>query len=196
LGVITTFHWLRHGPVLGPNTLSGRLDVACDLSDTATIAALGRALPQGAALVSSPSSRAVDTGTAALGRQPDRLEPDLMEQDFGRWSGRGWFDLTEEATALGFWDDPAHVAPPEGESFADQCRRVAAVITDLAGEHEGGDVVCACHAGTIRAALAHALGVTERPAPALSFQIDYLSLTRIDVIEAKGRIVTVNRTFS
>jgi alpha-ribazole phosphatase len=46
------------------------------------------------------------------------------------------------------------------------------------------------HSGTVRAALAIALGIA--PESALSFRVDPLSLTRIDHVESHCSVVCVN----
>jgi alpha-ribazole phosphatase len=53
-----------------------------------------------------------------------------------------------------------------------------------------GDVVLVVHSGTIRAALAVALGLT--PENALRFVINPLSITRLDRLADAWRVVTVN----
>jgi alpha-ribazole phosphatase len=55
-----------------------------------------------------------------------------------------------------------------------------------------GDVVLVVHSGTVRAALAIALGIGLEPA--LRFAIDPLSLTRIDRVSGGWRVVCVNRS--
>lgn len=189
---VTRFWWLRHGPIsVDPGTIKGQADVPCDLP-AAVVAETRARLPAGAVVVASPLRRAVDTARA-LGLDVTDTDPALMEQDFGAWTGRRWADLEVEAAAIGFWDRPALARPPEGESFADQVARVGGVIDRLSATHRGRDVVVACHAGVIRAALAHALGVAADPAPALGFMVAPLSLTRIDVFPQGGaRIAWVN----
>lgn len=188
----TRFWWVRHGPVPGPKTLKGRLDVPCDLSDAARLAALGRVLPAGGVIVASPLRRAIDTARAVTGRVPDVVRDDLTEQDFGTWSDKTWTEIADDAKAIGFWDDPAGTAPPGGESFAAQTRRVAGAIAALSAAHPDRDVACFCHAGTIRAALAVALGLVKTPTPVLGFVIDPLSCTRIDALQGGFRILSVN----
>lgn len=189
---VTRFWWVRHGPIsLSPGTIKGRTDVPCDLPADA-VAALRARLPDGAVVVASPLHRALATAEA-LGLTHDETDPALMEQDFGAWTGRTWADLEAEAAALGFWARPALCRPPGGESFADQVARVGAVVSRLSAAHPDRDVIVPCHAGTIRAALALALGVAADPAPALGFSIAPLSLTRIDVFPGGGaRILAVN----
>lgn len=189
---VTRFWWLRHGPIsVDPGTIKGQTDVPCDLPAEGVADTRAR-LPAGAVVVASPLRRAVDTARA-LGLTPAATDPALMEQDFGAWTGRTWADLDAEASAAGFWDRPALARPPGGESFADQVARVGGAVDRLAAAHGERDVVVACHAGVIRAALALALGVPGDPAPALGFVIAPLSLTRIDVFPQGGaRIRWVN----
>ncbi|MCA1941739.1 MAG: histidine phosphatase family protein, partial [Caenispirillum bisanense] len=142
-----------------------------------------------AAVVTSGLGRC--TATAAALALSGPAEPALAEQHFGAWQGRTWNDLPTFETA-GFWRDPAFGRPPGGESFADQMARVKEAVGRLTAAHEGRDIVAVAHAGTIRAALALALGLEDRPAAALSFAIDPLSLTRIDLMAGGAAVRTVN----
>ncbi len=95
-----------------------------------------------------------------------------------------------------YWLAPAYERPPGGESFADLLARLAPTVHRLTREHAGRDIVSVGHGGTVRAALAVALGL--HPEAALTFTIENLSLTRIDHIampEGPGhwRVVTVNQ---
>lgn len=189
----TRFWWIRHAPVPVPRgTLVGRADRPCDLTDTARLAALRQRIPERAVLVSSPLLRARSTAEALWGRAPDRLVDDLMEQDFGVWDGKRWDEITEQADTLGFWRDAAATAPPGGESFVAQCQRVERAIALLCQTYPDTDLAVVAHAGTIRAALALALGVGATPGPAFSFGMDNLTLTRIDVGPGGSRIVCTN----
>jgi alpha-ribazole phosphatase len=194
--------WLRHGPVPGAESgrISGQADLACDLSDQETLSWLRHRLPQDALFVSSTLRRAIDSGQAALGRSADVTFDALREQDFGRWTGQRWADLTAQAQDIGFWDDPASVRPPDGESFLDQCQRVGAWIEQARSTYQGRDLVVACHGGTIRAALAHALALAaghsavgpEQAKAVLAFVIDTLSLTRTQIFAQGCAILSVN----
>jgi alpha-ribazole phosphatase len=117
-----------------------------------------------------------------------------MEQDFGAWTGRFHKDLEAEDPEgyRAFWQDAGGNIPPGGESFADQCRRVAEAVESLGREHVGMDLIAVAHSGTIRAALVQALGLTL--AAGLSFVIDPLSLTRLDLTPGGWRVVAVNAT--
>ena len=191
--MVTRFWWLRHGPVEGlpPGTIIGQADEPCSLPPAA-MAWLRARLPDPAVVLSSPLCRAVETARVVAGREPDALEPALIEQDFGTWTLRTWEAVATEADAVQFWQAPATTRPPGGEAFADQVARVSALIERLARDHRGGDVVMVCHAGTIRAALVQALGLAATPQAALAFVLDPLSLTRVDVFPDGAGVGGVN----
>lgn len=182
----TEFYLIRHAPVAGDGRMYGRRDLPAVL-DSAAARALARAVPDGARRIASPALRCRQTAQAIWPGAPFDTDPALWEQDFGAWEGVAHADLPD----LGPLDTAALAAhrPPGGESFDDVCARVAPCLTALADTR--APVALVCHAGTIRAALAWALGVTG---PALSFDIAPLSLTRITAIHGTGAIVNeVNR---
>lgn len=165
---------IRHAPVARGGRLAGRLDLSADLSDHARIAALASRLPARAMLTSSPARRCLMTAGALLPAVPARVDERLWEQDFGDWEGLDHAALPDlgplNADAL------ADHRPPNGESFRELCARTIPALLDMAVE-PGVHVVTA-HAGTVRAALAHATG---SPAGALSFQVAPLSLSRFQI---------------
>jgi alpha-ribazole phosphatase len=123
---------------------------------------------------------------------------DLAEQHFGAWQGLTYDELrqTRNGDFHRFWHAPAYQAPPGGESFVAVIERVARAIHRLVAAYAGRDIIAVAHGGTIRAALALALGLD--PEAALAFSIDNCSLTRIDRIDGPGmghgwRVATVNR---
>ena len=200
--VVTRWWWVRHAPVTQHGgRLYGRTDVPADTGESARFAALDRALPEGAVWITSALLRTHQTADAiaAAGHAvPARaVEPDLDEQDFGAWQGLTWDEVASErgGPAHKYWVAPAHVTPPEGESFAAVMERVAAAVDRRTARHAGADIVAVAHGGSIRAALALALGL--EPERALAFSIDNLSITRIDHVDgpARGdawRVVAVN----
>jgi alpha-ribazole phosphatase len=182
--------WLvRHAPVDGPHAVIHAANAPADTGDTTTLARLRAELPPTCSAFCSPARRTWETALA-LGLDPVKV-PEFREQDFGTWTGRRHDELAAELGAAyqSFWRTPARNRPPGGESFIDQIARVAAGLAAL----PAGDVVLVVHSGTIRAALAVALGVA--PDSALRFAIDPLSLTRIDRLDNAWRIVAVNRVF-
>ena len=189
-----SWFWLRHLPVVGAEgTFCGRLDPPAANLDPALTAALAASLPTTAQVLSSPLARCRQTLAAiraAGGPQVDPVPvPEFLEQSFGDWEGRRYADVA----ALSSWtiDDYAQRAPPNGESFAALCARVAAAIEHRNAAGPDVPVVVCTHAGVIRAALAHALDIP--PAKALAFAVDCGSITRITCIgPADRRIEQVN----
>ncbi|WP_299443341.1 histidine phosphatase family protein [uncultured Rhodospira sp.] len=183
--------WLvRHAPVPDTNgRITGRLDPDAHTGDVADLEALARLLPPRAVLLTTPLRRTGQTARALVAaglRLPRAIEePDLQEQHFGAWEGLTWGGLASEdppdPALAAFWADPAHRAPPEGESFAAVTARVRAALERLSRDHAGRDIVAVVHAGTVRAALAVALDLD--PAQALRFAVDPLSLTRLDWLD-------------
>lgn len=196
---MTRWWWVRHAPVPCPHgRIHGRLDVACDVSDDEDFRQLAARLPAGALLVESGLIRCRQTAgaleAAGLPLLPPLVEPDLAEQDFGRWQGRSWMELetAKDPDLAEFWRDPANSDPPGGESFAAMMRRVAAAVDRLTAAHLGRDIVAVAHAGTVRAALAQALALA--PEAALRFAVQPLSLTRVDATPGGWRVECVNVT--
>lgn len=115
------------------------------------------------------------------------IERDIAEQDFGDWQGKTYTELEQsEAEAYArFWAAPGTARPPGGESFADLMMRVARAVERRSDVHPDGDIIAVGHGGSIRAAIAQALGLG--PARALALQVDPLSLTRLDrIADAAG----------
>lgn len=165
---------IRHAPVAGKGRLAGRLDLPADLSDPSRIAALAARMPENARLISSPARRCLMTARALFPDLAPRLDDRLWEQSFGKWEGLGHAELPD----LGILGPEAladHRAP-DGESFREVCVRTVPALLDLATQP--GIHVVTAHAGTVRAALAHATGSV---AGALAFQVAPLSLSRFHI---------------
>jgi broad specificity phosphatase PhoE len=187
-GLTTRWWWIRHAPVtVNQGRIYGQTDHACDCSDEATFRSLARVLPEDALWVTSNLKRTRMTAEAIHPHLPQApsgmaVEPDLAEQHFGEWQGRSYEEL--RAGKLGhwhrFWLAPAETVPPGGESFVALMERVRAAVERLSQAHEGRDIVAVTHGGTIRAALALALGL--EPEAALRLSVANCSLTRIDLI--------------
>ncbi|MEH6405358.1 MAG: histidine phosphatase family protein, partial [Sneathiella sp.] len=123
----------------------------------------------------------------------------LREQHFGDWQGRT-FDEAKEADPdvyQHFWQDPAMHAPPNGESFDDVVGRVTKTRKEISSRNVEENILVVAHAGTIRAILADALGISSEKA--LLFNVDPLSLTKLTLYSEKSRenwqINWINRTY-
>jgi len=190
---ITRWWWVRHAPMKDTaGRVTGQLDLEADCSDHEMIAGVAVRLPQNPVWMSSPLRRARQTldvlqTACGVSGTPVAVERDIAEQDFGDWQGHTYTAL-EESDAdryKKFWIAPGTTRPPGGESFADVMMRVARAVERRSGAHPDADIVVVGHGGSIRAAVAQALGLG--PARALSLQIDPLSLTRLDrIADASG----------
>ena len=190
---VTRWWWVRHAPIRDAGgRVTGQLDLDADCDDLEAIARVAGRLPQNPVWMASPLRRArqtldvLQTACDATGA-PVVQERDLAEQDFGDWQGQTYAEL-EQVDAdryKKFWIAPGTTRPPGGESFADVMMRVARAVERRSTENPDQDVVVVGHGGSIRAAVAQALGLG--PARALALQVDPLSLTRLDrIADASG----------
>jgi broad specificity phosphatase PhoE len=113
------------------------------------------------AVYSSDARRAQETGEtiAAACRVPLAVNAALREIDFGAWAGQTYADVVAADSAARAWfTDPSTVVPG-GESIADVADRVHRVLRALdQGDEERAVIVG--HAGSLRLALAQALGMS------------------------------------
>lgn len=178
----------------------GTMDVAlCDLAlaqEAASYRWLAQRLPRPARWFCTPLSRTRATAVAIFAAgYPDAdlvVEPDMIEQALGELQGlpHDVFAARLQRSPHPFWSIAWDERPPGGESFHDVVGRVGPVIDRLAAEHEGGDVVIVAHGGSIRAAVAHAMGIA--PEASLAFSIKNLSLSRLERQGGHWRIAAVN----
>jgi len=192
---VTRWWWIRHAPMTdAAGRVTGQLDLEADCSDHEAIARVAVRLPQNPLWMASPLRRARQTldvlhkACGIAGAAID-VERDFAEQDFGDWQGKTYAELeTSDADRYKkFWIAPGTTRPPGGESFADVMMRVARAVERRSGAAPETDIVVVGHGGSIRAAVAQALGLG--PARALALQVDPLSLTRLDRIADESGVV-------
>jgi broad specificity phosphatase PhoE len=201
--VTETRFWLIRHALVEENAravLYGTMDVP--LCETTLAAqgpmyrALARRLPRQAVWKVTPLSRTRRTAEAifAAGYPPRDLgvEPDLIEQALGAWQGLPHAELPAKLalTKHPFWPLAGREKPPGGESMVEVIVRAGAALERLARDYIGEDVTIVSHGGTIRAAVAHALGVA--PDNALHLAINNLSLTCLDRYPEGWRVECVN----
>ncbi|MES1150784.1 MAG: histidine phosphatase family protein [Dongia sp.] len=185
---VTRWWWVRHAPVKeAGGRVTGQLDLDADCSNHEQIARTAVRLPQHPIWMSSQLRRARQTldvlhKACGITGAAIEVERDVAEQDFGDWQGKTYAELeTSDADRYKkFWIAPGTTRPPGGESFADVMMRVARAVERRSQEHPDADVIAIGHGGSIRAAVAQALGLG--PARTLQLQVDSLSLTRLDRI--------------
>jgi alpha-ribazole phosphatase len=208
--ITTRWWWVRHAPVINPDgILYGSMDLPCYTDAVDEFSHLADCLPPTPNWIITPLQRTRQTADgilgsptgAHLGKPTFRIEPSLVEQNYGNSEGLTWNEYyaarPKDRPRYPFWAAEANEKLEGGESYAEAFRRAAPTIDSLTQEYQGQDIIMVGHGGIIRAAVAHALGLS--PDSALTFQILNLSLTRIDYrIEPDGRkfarVITLNRT--
>lgn len=158
---MTALAFLRHGATdwNAARRIQGRADPP--LSEAARTA-LGRCrLPEpfrAAPLYCSPLARARETASR-LGRAAPRIEPRLIEADWGAYEGRTLEDLRAA-------EGPAFAAaeslgldfrPPNGESPREVAARLGSWLAEMAALRPRA-ILAVTHKGVIRAALVLAYG--------------------------------------
>lgn len=199
--------WLIRHALVHPDALTylyGTDDVpVCDLTMTADApryAALANRLPRPARLVCTPLTRTQLTAAAIMRAgypaQTPEIDGAFVEQDFGDFQGMpiSDFDSRAQGARHPFWPVHAAETPPGGESFDAMIARVGAGLERLRAEAAGKDTIIVSHGGAIRAACAHALGMSAHQA--LCLQVDNISLTRLEHNAAGWRVLSVNEHLS
>ncbi|MGA9324035.1 MAG: histidine phosphatase family protein [Xanthobacteraceae bacterium] len=189
--VRTRWWWIRHAPVLvDDGRIYGQSDLPCDCSDVRVFSSLAELLPRNAVWLTSHLARTHQTANAIAAAgdftAPELVQDrDLAEQHLGDWQGldRHTFLMNRRQEPDSFWYATADERAPNGESFVDLMERVGAAIARATQRHQGRDIVAVAHGGTIRAAIAIALGLPPRGG--FAFMIDNCSLTRLDHYQGK-----------
>ena len=132
------------------------------------------------AVWSSDARRAVETAqaVAAVAACQFTVDAALREVDFGAWSGRTYAEVVAADPGAAAWfDHPGTGRPPGGESLAEAAGRVRAAL-DRAVADTGGPVIVVGHAGSLRLAVADALGM--RLAAFRRLHLDCAGVSRLD----------------
>lgn len=111
-------------------------------------------------VLSSPKRRALETARTISSNA--RVEPDLVEQDFGAWEGLSRDEVlalgAPHRAALDSFDQSADASPPEGESMSAVRDRVETLVDRLL-EDGVESAVLVSHVGPIKALLSLALNL-------------------------------------
>ncbi len=164
---------VRHGQIdynlkhLLPGQLPGiPLNAAGELEAQATAAAL-RSLPL-TTIVASPLERTMQTATYLnAGRGLTIIqERDLIDTDYGRYTGKCWDDLDGKDKAWDrFTSDPRY-APAGVESFAHVQQRVVRVAEHWRRAPNAGEwVALVTHADPVKLIIAHYVGIPLERVP-------------------------------
>jgi broad specificity phosphatase PhoE len=134
---------------------------------------------------SSPLLRAsaVAERASRLARVPLRVDDRLMELDFGSAHGLTWEEISEAGISFNYRSADEPVAPG-GESRAELEARVGQCMDEMCAT--GGRYVVVAHAGVMRAALAHLLGLTGEGL--WLFHIHNAQMAQVHVFEGHAQI--------
>ena len=162
---MSVFHLLRHGEhgLLG-RVLAGRMPgVGMTERGRAEIAAQAErlAVEKIAAIYASPLQRTRETAEIVAARLglPIEFRDDLIELDFGEWTG-ATFDSIRADLRWQAWSTQRSLATiPGGESMRAVQHRVVAAVVDLNERHPHETVVLVSHGDVIRSALVFLLGM-------------------------------------
>ncbi len=126
----------------------------------------GPARPPLAAIITSPLVRCTASADAINARFggdiPIRIEPDLIECDFGAWEGRTFAEVAEGwPDQMQRWLDSPAVAPPNGESFRAVATRVRRVAAGLRAAYPSQTIVVVSHVTPIKVLLRDALAAGD-----------------------------------
>jgi broad specificity phosphatase PhoE len=193
---VTVFHLVRHGEhVLRGRVLAGRTPgIGLSAVGRAEIAAVADRLTEEKieALYSSPLQRTRETAEILARRLdlPVRCREDLLELDFGEWTGLT-FDEVRADERWRLWSTCRSIASvPGGESMREVQERVVKALFDLRQTHRDGTVLAVSHGDVIRAALLFALGM---PLDFYSrIEVGLASLNTIQIDDHGIRVLAVN----
>ena len=119
------------------------------------------ALPRIGAVYASSLDRARETA-APIARDTGRairIDRDLVDADFGEWTGQALDKLSKKPEWTAVQRHPSGFRFPGGESFVEMQSRVVSAVERIVDRHRGETVVVVSHADPIKAIVAHALGV-------------------------------------
>lgn len=117
-------------------------------------------------LISSPLERCMETARFIAAAHPKlsiEKDSDLMEMDYGSWSGQKLSVLAKRKEWKSIQVTPSLVRFPQGESFMEMNARVNQAITNIFTEHSKSKsrniVAVFTHGDVIKAIIAHSLGL-------------------------------------
>jgi probable phosphomutase (TIGR03848 family) len=146
------------------------------------------------AIYSSPLERCRETAAplAKARGLPVRLRRDLLEVDYGEWSGRSIRQLARTRAWRAVQDAPSAVRFPGGETLRGVQARAVDAVRAIAEAHPEGCVAVITHADVVRLALAGLLGIPLDLYQRLA--IDPGSLSVVALADARVKVLRVNDT--
>lgn len=146
------------------------------------------------AICTSPLQRTRETAEP-LGRAlklPVHIKPRLIELDFGDWTGCQLTELTNDAHWQRFNTLRSITRAPNGELMLEVQTRMIDELEDLRLEYPDQTVAIFSHQDTIKAAVAHCLGMPMECF--FRFQVDPASVTVLRLADWGPQLITLNQS--
>jgi probable phosphoglycerate mutase len=148
-----------------------------------------------ACVLTSPMQRARDTAKLA-GLDHARIDPDLVEWDYGGYEGVTTRAIHKTRPAWDLWTDGVAPGPEDhpgetSEEVGDRTDRVLARVDAAFANGEGGDVVLVAHAHLLRVLTARRLGLP--PADGALFQLATGTVSRLGLEHGRHVLTAWNR---
>ena len=139
----------------------------------------------------SPLTRCIQTITPFMKVNPKidfKIEPDLIEMNYGDWSGKKLRTLSKDKRWKNVQNQPSSFTFPQGESFKQMRRRVDGLIRDLSMEK--GPILLVTHGDIIKMILAASLGLPIDKFQ--SFVAEPASISAISIGKSSNSIIQSN----
>lgn len=185
--IYTTLDFLRHGEPVGGKRYRGKTDDPLSEKGWAQMCAATAGARPWMAIVSSPLTRCrlFSEWLSNAAAIPVSIDERLAEVGFGVWEGRTAEQINREVpdSVFDFKCDPVGRRPEGAEPLADFSARVGAAYEQIVKQHKGEHILVVAHAGVIRMAVSHVLGLP--PEQAYHINVGSSAMARIR-IEHKG----------
>jgi len=117
-------------------------------------------------------------------------EEALMEMSLGDWELQKWADLDQDAVNI-WMKDFVNVCPPNSENFLEYSMKPVFFFDEMVSQlNEDDKVLITSHSGAIRSIVCHVLNLSL--AHAFNFEIDYGSISKIEVIDGWYKLKYLN----
>jgi probable phosphoglycerate mutase len=145
-------------------------------------------------LLASTLPRAVETAdiiAPSLGRLPVMQDCDLCELHPGECDALSWEEY-DARYGVDMANDLYAPMSPGGESLAEFVLRVGRALHRLAKEHEGRNVVVACHGGVVIGSMINFFGLPVAPALRPDLFVENTSITEWQKRDGRWSLVRFN----
>ena len=169
--------------------IQGRQDIPLNAAGRSQAQMLAKGMEKRpvTAIYSSPQLRAMETAMALAGNQGVEVIPlpELVEIGYGDWEGRTASDILTKERKLyeEWWQHPATVAPPGGETLNQVDARCKKAWERIKGEIKGDTAVVA-RGGTLAHFIVHLL---EGQPDAAEIVVGNASITTIEYDPVTGQ---------